>query len=158
MGNSDPASKQPAKTKAESMPDFDARTAAEKETLALECSWYEGRLLSHVDRLLSFVKANRQKLLEQAGGSVDEQALLNAVKALIRQTGSVDLSAELKDQVKEIHSEIWIRGEKGDYDRRRIQREWTAAHAAAWREWRIKEYLFVADRCAGQIAAIARLP
>lgn len=156
MGNSDPTNRQPARQMAEGMSDLAAKDAAEKEMLALECSWFEGKLLSHVDRLLLFVKTNRQKILELSGGSEDERAMLAAIKTLVKQTGSVDLPSELKDQVREIHSEIWIRGEKGDYDRRRIQREWTAAHAAAWREWRIKEYLFVADRCSGQIAAVLR--
>jgi hypothetical protein len=158
MGNSDPASKQPAATRAEGVSDVDSKGIVEKETLALECSWFEGRLLSHIDRLISFVKANRQKILELAGGSQDERVLLTTAMAFVRQTGSVDLLSELKDQAREIHSEIWIRGERGDYDRRRIQREWTVEHAAAWREWRIKEYLFVAERCAPQIVAVLRLP
>jgi hypothetical protein len=53
----------------------------------------------------------------------------------------------------EIHNEIWYRGQAGYYDRDGIQQEWTICHAHAWRRWRLKEYCFVADRCADRLGA-----
>ena len=68
------------------------------------------------------------------------------------------MAGELKDQKREIENELWYRGEEGNGNRSGIQLEWTARHAAEWRRWRIKEYLFVADRCACEIAALLRAP
>ena len=91
----------------------------------------------------------------QIGGTL---ALLTATKALISQRGSLHMAEELLDQKREMENELWYRGEKGEFDRRRIQQAWTAQHAAAWRQWRVKEYLFVANRCAGQLVATLLAP
>ena len=125
----------------------------EAEIKALESSWANGELSRHVTRLLTFVERNRDDILRLAGGARDGPSLLSTTKRMIVHAGAVHLPSEMRDQVHAIQDEIWIRGERGDYDRRNIAHEWTSRHAANWRRWRLKEYLFVADRCAHDIAA-----
>jgi len=131
---------------------------SESEHFALELRWYEGRMLPYAEWVGDFVARHRDEILGLAGGSDDPAALLTAAKRLIQQRGSLHMAQELQDQKREIQNELWYRGEKGEFDRRGIQQAWTAQHAAAWRRWRIKEYLFVANRCAGQIVAILQSP
>jgi hypothetical protein len=121
------------------------------ELFALELRWYEGRMLPYADWLMVFLERHRAEILALAAGSREAGALVAATKQLIVQRGTLHLAGELKDQVGEIEKELWYCGERGDRDRARIQQEWTAAHAVAWRRWRIKEYLFVADRCVAQV-------
>ena len=61
------------------------------------------------------------------------------------------------DQIKEIESEIWIQGERGNHDREQIAAEWTQRHARSWREWRIKEYLFAVERMDSRLAECLEL-
>ena len=123
------------------------------EFTALETSWANGKLRRHVERLLTFVERNRGDILRLAGDACDGEALLSTTKRLIVQAGSVHPPSEMRDQAREIQDEIWICGERGEYDRTNIAHEWTSRHAANWRRWRLKEYLFVADRCAEDIVA-----
>lgn len=125
----------------------------DRERLALEKRWYEGRLLTHVDKLLIFTEAHRVEILSTAKGKTDPQSLLEATKAVIQSRGSVHMPSELQDQMQEMNREVWYQGEKGQQDTHRIKREWTDRHAANWRRWRISEYLFVADHCAELISA-----
>ncbi len=121
------------------------------ELWALERRWYDGQLLGHVEALIRFTQRHRERILAWAGHQPSAVQLLEAIKAVIEQSGTIDASSELRDQAREIKDEIWYRGEKGDFDRRKIQLEWTERHAASWRQWRLKEYLFVADRCGHQL-------
>jgi hypothetical protein len=70
---------------------------------------------------------------------------------MIVQVGTVHAQSEMQDQIRAIRDEIWYRGERGDYDRERITQDWATQHANPWRRWRIKEYLYVADRCFNRI-------
>lgn len=125
----------------------------EDEQRALELRWDEGRLLQFADWLFAFVDGHREEILLLAGTPRDPVTLLAATKQLIARQGSLHMAAEMKDQRREIENEIRSRGEKGEHDRAGIQQEWTARHAAAWRRWRIREYLFVVDRSADRLAA-----
>ena len=131
---------------------------SEAELTALELRWYSGQLLRHVEWLLGFADRHRTEILALAAESPDPAALLLATKQLIVQRGSVHLAGELKDQLREIENELWYRGKEGDFDRSRIQLDWTAAHAATWRRWRIREYIFVTGRCEARVLAILALP
>lgn len=133
---------------------FDYTVLSEPERLALELRWYEGRMLPYAEWVLAFVERHRAELLAAANGSGDPGVLLAATKALIIERGSVHMAAELKDQMREIENELWYRGEKGEYDRAGIQADWTTRYAVAWRRWRIREYLFVTDRCAGRVVRV----
>jgi hypothetical protein len=125
----------------------------EAELNALELRWYEGRMLRYAEWLGAFVQRHRAEILLAAHGSREPAALLAATKRVIAGRGSVHMAGELTDQRGEIENELWYRGERGDHDRRRIQLEWTAKHAAAWRRWRIKEYFFVTDRSGDLVVA-----
>lgn len=115
--------------------------------------WNAGLLRDHVDRVLAFVERNRYAILRVAGPARDHEKLLAITKRLIVSAGAVHAPSEMRDQVREIQDEIWIRGERGDYDHVNIAHEWTSLHASNWRAWRVKEYLFVADRAANDIVA-----
>ena len=130
----------------------------EAELRTLEARWQEGRYRDYVEMLTVFVERHRDEIRQLAGEARDPGALLHAAKRLIAQHGSVDIRSELRDQVGEIHNEIWYRGETGYYDRNGIQQEWTIRHAPAWRRWRLKEYCFVVDRCADRLVALFTLP
>lgn len=123
----------------------------EAERAALAESWSHGGLRLHMERLLAFVERNRADVLQMAGEYRDRETLLRAVKRRVVDAGTVHASSEMRDQVKAIQDEIWIRGERGEYDREHIAHEWTSRHAASWRHWRLKEYCFVADQCAAEI-------
>jgi hypothetical protein len=125
--------------------EYEAANDAERSTLELH--WVEGRLQRHIELILAFLDRQREDILRLTGGSPEPAELLRTTKRMIIQAGTVHAQAEMQAQTRAIHDEIWYRGEKGDYDRARIAQDWTSRHAAAWRHWRIKEYLFVADRC-----------
>lgn len=125
--------------------------ANEAERAALAERWSHGELHLHMERLLAFVERNRKEVLRLAGAQHDRETLLTAAKRLVVDAGTVHASSEMRDQVKAIENEIWIRGERGEYDRTHIAHQWTSRHAANWRRWRLKAYCFVADQCASEI-------
>jgi hypothetical protein len=127
--------------------------ANDAEKSALETAWASGRLQSHAVRILNFIDRHREEILHLAGSAPASAMQLRTVKRQIVHLGSVCTVSEMHDQAREIRDEIWIRGERGDYDRAHIAHEWASRHAAAWRVWRLKEYLFVVDRCADAILA-----
>lgn len=145
------------------------------EAVALELSWARGSLDCHVERLLAFVDRNRDDIVQLAAErsrapdsdeetpSISARAetphaphdavLLDAVKCVVGRAGAVHLASEMRDQLQVIRDELWIRGERGDYDKAHITEEWTSRHAANWRRWRLKEYAFVIDRVAERVLA-----
>lgn len=127
----------------------DAYTPAnEAELETLRTRWARGELQDHAVRLLAFIERHRDEINALAGPRVDAPGRLESLKLQIVRLESVCSLSEMQDQTRAIRDEIWYRGEKGDYDRRHIAHEWASRHAAAWRRWRLKEYLFVVDRCA----------
>ncbi len=123
-----------------------------EERAHLERLWMEGRLQHHHDQILAFVREERESILQLAGGRRDAEALATATKRHIGHLRCVHRSSEMHDQMREIYNEIWYCGERGDHNHPRIKLEWVARHGSNWRHWRIKEYLFVAGRCAAEIA------
>lgn len=128
--------------------------ANDAELRTLETAWTEGKLRAHADRLLEFIDRHRSDILLLAGAARDGATLLQTVKLQIVQHGSVCSVSEMRDQARAIRDEIWIRGERGEYDRAHITHEWTSRHAANWRRWRLKEYVFVVERCAPELLAL----
>ena len=112
----------------------------------------EGRLLARHQRLLAFVREERAEILKLAAGQLDPAALSLATRQLIATLRTVHHQSEMHDQMREIHNEIWFCGERGDHDTRRITRDWVERHGSHWRDWRIKEYLFLAEHCAAELA------
>lgn len=125
----------------------------EAERVALERRWYEGELWRHYVHLLTFLDRHRHELQTSGRDFSTPDTVLAKVKRLLAETGSIHHSTEMRDQLAEIRREIWIQGEHGFYDREQIAREWAAQHAANFRRWRLKEYVFVVDRCAPDILA-----
>lgn len=126
----------------------------EAERAALEIRWYEGKMLHFVELLLAFVGRHRTEILHGAGGAVEPAALLMATKRFILLRGSVHMPSELTDQKLEMENECWYRGQEGQHDRTSIQVGWAQRHGKPWRQWRIREYLFVVDCCAERIVGI----
>lgn len=124
------------------------------ERAELERRWSNDELRHRHEQVLAFARAQRAEILQLANGSREPMAMAAAARRLIARLRSVHQPSEMRDQVREMHNEIWYCGQRGDYDHPRIQQEWTARHASSWRRWRIKEYLFLAERCAGEIADI----
>jgi len=133
--------------------------ANDAERATLEEHWAGGRLQERLTRVLEFVERHREEIRWRASAATaapDPLAFVETVKRLIIEAGSVHHRSEMHDQVRAIHDEIWIRGERGDYDREFITRNWTSRHAAAWRHWRLKEYVFVANHAVGAITETVR--
>jgi hypothetical protein len=126
------------------------------DVAVLRRSWEAGDLLRYVAPVLDFVVRHRAEILVLTSGATDPAALLASTKRFIMRSRIVHFCFEMKDQQREISREIWYCGERGDYDRARIEQDWTARYAADWRRWRIKEYLFVAERCETEIVALLR--
>jgi len=122
--------------------------ANDAELRTLEIGWARGDLQEHAVRLVEFVDRHREEILALAGPGADVPTKLATIKRQIVRLESVCSLSEMLDQTRAIRDEIWYRGERGEYDRQHIAHEWTSRHAAAWRRWRLKEYLFVVDRCA----------
>ncbi len=119
----------------------------------IEERYRNGELHSITAHLVEFVTRHREEIIAMAKPDGSEPRLLDAVKNMVQQRGSIHLPSEMADQIKEINNEIWYRGEKGDLDRSKIKEEWAMKYAAMWRQFRIKEILFVVDRKKDEILA-----
>lgn len=129
----------------------------ESERQHLEALWHSGRLQRHLDALERFYSDKRHEFRELLKTTDDSDELIEAAKILVIQNGIVDQISETLDQIKEIESEIWIQGERGNYDRDQIAVDWTERYAEAWREWRIKEYLFAVERMESRLGEFAKI-
>lgn len=124
-----------------------------EERAQLERLWAEGRLRRQHEKLLAFVREQHVEILQLAGGRREPAALTFATCKLIATLRTVHHQSEMQDQMRAIHDEIWYCGQRGDHDHRRIQQDWVERHGSNWRNWRIKEYFFLAGHCAAEIAA-----
>ncbi len=127
------------------------------ERQQLEHLWDSGRLQRHLEALERFYRERRHEFRQLLNTSTDNDELVEVAKLLVIENGIVDRLSETLDQIKEIESEIWIQGEHGNHDRERIAEEWTRRYAQAWREWRIKEYLFAVERMESRLADCLQL-
>jgi hypothetical protein len=125
----------------------------QEELKALKKEWDEGRLAGISTHLLEFVDRHRAELLALANHSYAPEELVAAVRQYVRQRGFIHLPLDMADQIREISNEIWYHGERGDFNRAKIQEEWTVKHAPTWRRWRIKQILYVVERRASDVAA-----
>ena len=132
-------------------------TVMEDELRIIEGLYKSGQLNSICTHLLEFVTRHKQEIQSMAGKSQNEQNVIEAIKQLIQHRGSIHLPSEMADQIKEINNEIWYRGEHGDYNRSKIQEEWAMKYASMWRNFRIKEILYVVDQKAPEIRGILGL-
>jgi hypothetical protein len=137
--------------KEQSTPIVDHRPSPE-ELLVLEERWQKGLLRSRFESLLHFTDIHRDELIDHLGADAAPSAIISRIQELIIESGSAHLAMDLRDQIKEMQAEIWYRGEEGAHDPFLIKQEWTAVYARPWRQWRIKEYLFVAKRSQSPLA------
>jgi hypothetical protein len=129
-------------------------TVMEDELRIIENLYKSGQLNGICLHLLEFVTRHRQEIQSIARKTRADQNVIEATKQLIQHRGSIHLPSEMADQIKEINNEIWYRGEHGDYNRSKIQEEWAMKYASMWRNFRIKEIMYVVDQKAPEILAI----
>lgn len=137
---------------------FDPRLQPQAhERQLLEQLWHSGRLQRHLDALERFYREKRKDFKQLLDTTSDNDQIVLIAKYLVAQNGIVDRLAETLDQIKEIEAEIWIQGETGNHDREKIAAEWTQRHARAWREWRVKEYLYAVEQMEDRLAECLEL-
>lgn len=120
----------------------------------IEELYKSGQLNNISHHLLEFVSRHRNEIKAIAKVTRGKNANIDATKQLIQHRGSIHLPSEMADQIKEINNEIWYRGEHGDYDRAKIQEEWAMLYASMWRNFRVKEILYVAEQKTTEINEI----
>jgi hypothetical protein len=131
----------------------DVEPATQEELKTLKLEWEAGKLAGISAHLLEFVERHRTDILTLANFSYAPDELLAAVHQCVRMRGFIHLPLDMADQIREISNEIWYHGERGDFNRAKIQEEWTVKHAQTWRKWRVKQILYVVDRRAGDVVA-----
>lgn len=136
---------------------FDYEDLTEAERFALELRWYDGSMLPYFEWLMVLIAERRAEIVQRANGSSEPAALIAATKRVIAECGSLHMAAEMKAQREEIEKEVWCQGQKGWHDRAKIKQEWAQRYGAEWRRWRVREYLFVVDRCAERIVEVLRI-
>ena len=125
--------------------------STQEELKTLKAEWEAGKLSGISAHLLEFVERHRDEILVLARQSYAPEELLAAVRQVVRQRGFIHLPLDMADQIREISNEIWYHGERGDFNRAKIQEEWTVKHAQTWRKWRVKQILYVVDRRASDV-------
>jgi hypothetical protein len=129
----------------------------EDEFKIIEGLYKSGQLNGICAHLLDFVTRHQEEIRAIAARErVVGDGVVEATKQLVQHRGSIHLPSEMADQIKEINNEIWYRGEHGDYNRSKIQEEWAMRYASMWRNFRIKEILYVCDQKSAEIAAILK--
>jgi hypothetical protein len=129
----------------------------DEELKIIEELYKSGQLNGICSHLLDFVTRHKQEILAIAAQNHGTgNGMVEATKQLVQHRGSIHLPSEMADQIKEINNEIWYRGEHGDYNRSKIQEEWAMRYASMWRNFRVKEILFVCDQKAEEIASILK--
>jgi hypothetical protein len=124
----------------------------DEETKIIEGLYKAGQLNNICTHLLEFVSRHKEEIKAIAARSSRAgNGPVDATKQLVQHRGSIHLPSEMADQIKEINNEIWYRGEHGDYNRSKIQEEWAMRYASMWRNFRIKEILFVCDQKSAEI-------
>jgi hypothetical protein len=142
---------QKASSRKEPAQEIEPATQAELKTLNTE--WEAGKLSGISGHLLEFIDRHRAEILTLSKNSYAPEDLLEATRQVVRQRGFIHLPTDMADQIREISNEIWYHGERGDFNRAKIQEEWTVKHAQTWRKWRVKEILYVVDRRASDVVA-----
>lgn len=138
------------------MAPVDGMDGMNEETRIIERLYKSGQLNGIATHLLEFVSRHKQEIQSIARKTRSDSDLIEATKQLIQHRGSIHLPSEMADQIKEINNEIWYRGEHGDYNRSKIQEEWAMKYASMWRNFRIKEILYVVEQKASEIKALLK--
>jgi len=88
-------------------------------------------------------------------GETKDENILDAVKGVILVRGSIQPAAELADIIKEIHKEVWYKGETENRSQNinHIAEQWQAEYAIKWHEARLFEYFVVLEHCTSSVLA-----
>lgn len=83
-----------------------------------------------------------------------------AVKWYLLQLRTLNPVAEIRDQLREIEEECWIRAEKagGGISRDEVAREWCARHAPGWRDHRVMAIIYCFERCKERLLPLLANP
>ncbi|MDR3002207.1 MAG: hypothetical protein LBU89_13210 [Fibromonadaceae bacterium] len=122
-----------------------------------EKKYQEGALKQTETQLLDFVERHLEEIIDTASeeGEPNDESILDAVKGEILARGSIQPVAELADMLKEIHKEIWYKGEVTNCSQnpRDVAEQWQAEYAIKWREARLFEVFVVLEHCASAVLA-----
>ncbi len=124
------------------------------ERKVIEQKYQTGQLESITQHLMDFVRRHRSDIALFIRECDEPMDPVEAVKHIVQRRGSIHLPSEMADQIKEINNEIWYHGERGDYNKSKIQEEWAMKYASMWRSFRIKEILYVVERRGEEIRDI----
>ena len=120
--------------------------------------------LGTVERdLESFILRNRVEILRfrdqlaRKNPAVTDEV---ACKLYILQIRTLNPVAEIRDQLREIEAECWIRGEKAgtQISRDDVANEWCRRHAPGWRDHRVLAIVYVFERCKERLVPLLRAP
>ena len=115
-------------------------------------------MLPFINLLAGFVERHREEIFREAGGATESTALREAIKRLVFRRGSVAMASENRDQKAEMEKECWYRGQEGAHNRSDVKLKWADNYGREWRQWRVREYLFVIDRCEERLVAHLLVP
>jgi len=122
-----------------------------------EKKYREGALKQIETHLLDFVDRHLEEIMDIANekGETKDEDILDALKGEILVRGSIQPAAELADMIKEIHKEVWYRGEAENksQDINRIAEQWQAEYAVKWHEAKLFEYFVVLEHCTSSVLA-----
>lgn len=131
---------------------------SEEEWREMQERWDAGRMRSFVALLPAFIARHRDEILSLASNPKDPEDIITAVKMVMIDRGSLDFRDEMKTQTKKIRDHVWISRERADRDPKTLEEEWISHYAVRWRVWRMKKYVFVANRCADDVVAMVLQP
>ena len=117
----------------------------------LEDRWKNGKLDEYVPVVEKFIKKQQKQIRQKLGPEASDDQLVKGIIKLLLTHRTLDPVSEMSKQRREIMKELWICGERGDYDHKRITDEWIQKHAPNWRRWSVLIYTFIAVKCALQI-------
>jgi hypothetical protein len=121
------------------------------ELTEIEKLWRSGLLEVRRRRVMSFVARHRDEIIRIAGGDCGASGLIQTVATMIHDLQSIDMAAEAREQICEMKKEISDRRRKPNCKPEEIGRHWAEVRAADFRRRAIKHYLFIVERCTGEI-------
>lgn len=124
---------------------------------------YDSGKLGMIERdLESFILRNRQEILRFRDQLARKNAAVTdevACKLYILQIRTLNPVAEIRDQLKEIEVECWIRGEREGkpVSRDQVANEWCRRHAPGWRDHRVLAIVYCFERCKERLVPLLRV-
>jgi hypothetical protein len=124
---------------------------------SVEAKYKAGELDLTIRHLYEFLERNVDAVIHLAIEHKHKgvpQCFLDAAKELIQHKGGLNLPFEMAQVIKEMHKEIWYRGEEGIYDTRTIEEDWQLHYGPKWRQARIIEAHFLVEELQKEVLTI----